>query len=147
MEEYNSENFEDQLFLIEGEDVVPIEDAPAANIYIAEYTTHDIIQEYIDWPRVDLMDNIEAWRYHAQVTGGRLYVDRVPPPPIPVIVVDDRPAYEKWALYLVYVDTGIIKNEEHCETEEYYLLQKPMYELQAMADGGTTYVLAGRLYP
>ena len=144
-EEYNAANKEDQLFLIEGEEVIPIESAPAANAYIVEPVTHDIIAEYLDWPRADISDRREVWRFQAQADGGVLYVDRVPPPPIPVI--DERPAYEKYALYLIYTDSGIIKYEEHPETEAEYLERRPMYELQATADGGLTYVVAGRLYP
>jgi hypothetical protein len=77
--------------------------------------------------------------------GGVLYVDRVPPPPIPII--DTRTAYEKYALYLIYTDTGIIKYEEHPETEAEYLERRAMYLLQESADGGLTYAIAGRLYP
>jgi hypothetical protein len=142
--EYNEANTDDQFFLIEGEDIILIENAPPCDAYIVEPATHDIIREYIDWPRADLIERRELWRFQAMADGGVLYVDRVPPPPIPVI--DDRPAYEKYALYLIYTDTGIIKYEEHPETEEEYLLRRPMYELQVMADGGTTYLVAGRLY-
>ena len=144
-EEYNLTHTEDQLFLIEGEEIVPIEEAPAADAYIVDATTHDIISEYLDWPRVDLSDRREIWRFQAMASGGVLYVDRVPPPPIPII--DDRPAYEKYALYLIYTENGIIKYEEHPETEEEYLSRRAVYELQVMADGGTTYMVAGRLYP
>ena len=145
VEEYNASNTDDQLFLIEGEEVVPIEEAPNADAYIVDYTTHDIIAEYLDWPRIDLSDRRELWRFQAMASGGVLYVDRVPPPPIPVI--DDRPAYEKYALYLIYTDTGIIKYEEHPETEAEFIERRAVYELQVMADGGLTYMVAGRLYP
>ena len=144
-EAYNLAHTDDQLFIIEGDEVVPIEEAPPADAYIVAPDTHDIIKEYLDWPRVDISERRELWRVQAMADGGVLYVDRVPPPPIPII--DDRPAYEKYALYLIYVDTGIIKYEEHPATEAEYLERRPMYELQAAADGGTTYVIAGRLYP
>ena len=144
-EAYNLAHTDDQLFIVEGEEIVPIEEAPAANAYIVYYTTHDIIAEYLDWPRVDLSDRRELWRFQAMASGGVLYVDRVPPPPIPVI--DDRPAYEKYALYLIYTDTGIIKYEEHPETEAEFIERRAVYELQVMADGGLTYMVAGRLYP
>jgi hypothetical protein len=143
--EYNLKNTDDQLFLIEGEEIVPIEEAPEADAYIVDAATHDIIAEYLDWPRVDLSDRRELWRFQAMASGGVLYVDRVPPPPIPVI--DDRPAYEKYALYLIYTDTGIIKYEEHPETEAEFIERRAVYQLQVMADGGLTYMVAGRLYP
>jgi len=144
-EAYNLTHTDDQLFVVEGEEVVPIEEAPNANAYIVNATTHDIIAEYLDWPRSDLSERRELWRFQAQADGGVLYVDRVPPPP--VVIIDDRPAYEKYALYLVYVSDGSIKYEEHPETEEEYLSRRAAYELQVMADGGLTYLVAGRLYP
>lgn len=143
--EYNLKNTEDQLFIIEGEEIIPIEDSPPVDAYIVEPTTHDIMYEYLDWPRVDLVERRELWRWWTEASGGVLYVDRIPPPPIPVI--DTRPAYEKYALYLIYTDTGIIQYEEHPESEQEYLERRSMYLLQESADGGTTYVISGRLYP
>lgn len=143
--EYNAKNIDDQMFLVEGEEIIPIEDAPPADAYIVDPTTHDIIKEYLDWPRADIADRREIWRFQAMADGGVLYVDRVPPPPVPII--DERPAYEKYALYLIYTETGIIKYEEHPETEAEYLERRAMYLMQEAADGGLTYVIAGRLYP
>jgi hypothetical protein len=142
---YNEAHTEDQFFLIEGEAIIPIEDAPAADAYIVDPVTHDIIKEYLDWPRADIADRRDVWRMQAMADAGVLYVDRVPPPPI--VVVDERPAYEKYALYLVYTNSGLIKYEEHLETEAEYLARKSVYELQAYADAGLTYVISGRLYP
>ena len=143
-EAYNFAHTDDQLFVVEGEEVVPIEEAPNANAYIADSVTHDIIKEYLDWPRADIAERREIWRIQAMADGGVLYVDRIPPPP--VVIIDDRPAYEKYALYLVYTADDSIKYEEHLETESEYLARKADYELQVMADGGTTYLIAGRLY-
>jgi len=145
VEEYNATHLEDQMFIIEGEEIILIEDAPAADAYIVEPTTHDIIREYIDWPRADISERRELWRFQAMADGGVLYVDRVPPPPVPI--VDERPAYEKYALYLIYTIDDTIKYEEHPETEAEYLDRRAVYLLQESADGGTTYVIAGRLYP
>jgi hypothetical protein len=142
---YNEKTIDDQFFLIEGEEIIPIEEAPAADAYIVDPVTHDIIKEYLDWPRADIADRREVWRFQAQADAGVLYVDRVPPPPIPV--VDERPAYEKYALYLVYTDSGLIKYEEHLETEAEFIARRAVYETQAYADGGLTYVVSGRLYP
>jgi len=143
--EYNLKTFDDQFFIVEGEAIILIEDAPPADCYIVEPTTHDIIREYIDWPRADLSDRREIWRFQAMADGGVLYVDRVPPPPI--TIVDDRPAFEKYALYLIYTETGIIKYEEHLETEAEFLDRLAVYNTQVAADGGTTYIVSGRLYP
>lgn len=141
---YNLAHTDDQLFVIEGEEIVPIEDSPLVDAYIADAVTHDIIKEYLGWDRSDIVTRREIWRIQAMADGGVLYVDRIPPPP--VVIIDDRPAYEKWALYLVYVFDGSTKYEEHLETEEEYLSRKAIYELQVMADGGTTYLVAGELY-
>ena len=145
VEEYNAANTDDQMFIVEGEEVIPIEEAPPADAYIVDPVTHDIIKEYIDWPRADLSDRREIWRFQAMADSGVLYVDRVPPPP--VIIVDERPAYEKYALYLIYTESNIIKYEEHLETEAEFIERRAVYEAQAYADGGLTYVVAGRLYP
>jgi hypothetical protein len=142
---YNDAHTEDQFFLIEGEAIIPIEDASAADAYIVDPVTHDIIKEYLDWPRADIADRRDVWRLQASADSGVLYVDRVPPPPI--VVVDERPAYERFALYLVYTADGSIKYEEHFETEAEFIARRAIYENQAYADGGLTYVVSGRLYP
>jgi hypothetical protein len=41
----------------------------------------------------------------------------------------------------------ILVYEEHCETEAEYLDRRAVYQLQVMADGGLTYLVAGELYP
>lgn len=143
--EYNLANTDDQFFLIEGEAIIPIEEAPPADAYIVDPVTHDIIRQYLDWPRADLVDRREVWRTQTYADAGVLYVDRVPPPPI--VVIDERPAYEKYALYLIYTDTGVIKYEEHMETEAEFIARRVDYVTQEYADGGLTYVVAGRLYP
>jgi hypothetical protein len=145
VEAYNASNTDDQMFMVEGEAIIPIDEAPPADAYIVDPVTHDIIKKYLDWPRADIQERREIWRMQASADSGVLYVDRVPPPPI--VVIDDRPAYEKYALYLIYTETGIIKYEEHLETEALFLERKAVYETQAYADGGLTYVVAGRLYP
>jgi hypothetical protein len=74
-----------------------------------------------------------------------LYVDHVPPPPVPI--VDDRPAFEKYALYLIYTIDDTIKYEAHMPTEADFITERAVYETQVRADGGLTYLVAGRLYP
>ena len=143
--EYNEAHTDDQFFLIEGDDIIPIEEAPSADAYIVDATTHDIIRQYLNWPRADLADRREVWRMQTYADAGVLYVDQIPPPPITFI--DDRPAYEKYALYLIYTIDDTIKYEEHMETEAEFIARRVDYETQAYADGGLTYVVSGRLYP
>ncbi|MBU1081610.1 MAG: hypothetical protein KKB59_14095 [Spirochaetes bacterium] len=141
---YNSTHTDDQRFFVEGEEVIPIEEAPNVDAWIVTRDTHAILSEYLDWPRVDLVERRDIWRYQAQCDGGVLYVDNIPPAPIPT--VDERPVYEKYALYLVTAD-GVILYEEHPLTEEEFIIRRDIFETQARSDGNGEYVIAGRLYP
>jgi hypothetical protein len=149
---YNAVNTDDQYFLIDGE-VPPIELSPQMNAYIVHYVTHEIIKEFLDWPRSSLETDRAAWALDTRACAGVLYIDRIPPPPEPLI--DIRPDYEKFALYLVALN-GTILYETHCEdfadagyssAELYYPERKRQFLLQAQADGQGEYVVAGRLYP
>ena len=151
VDEYNATHTDDQYFLIEGE-VPPIEEAPLVDIYIVTPDTHDVVKEQLDFSRVDFVEYRNLWQFDAAACAGVLYVDNIPPPPIPVI--DPRPDYEKYAIYLLAAD-GSIVFETHCEdwAENLYASIKLWYaerirqmNLQAMADGGGEYVHAGSLY-
>jgi hypothetical protein len=142
---YNAANIDDQMFVVEGEEIIPIEDAPAANAYIVDPVSHDVIKAYLNWPRIDLVERREIWRIQAMADGGVLYVDRIPPPPI--VVIDDRPAFEKYALYLIYTIDNTIKYEAHMTTEADFISERAVYETQVRADGGLTYLVSGRLFP
>jgi len=72
-----------------------------------------------------------------------LYVDNIPAPP--VVVIDTREPYEKFALYLVSA-TGAILYEEHPETESDFAARLQIFDLQARADGNGEYVISGRIY-
>ena len=149
---YNATHTDDQYFLIEGE-VPPIEASPLVDIYIVTPEGHEIVKEQLDYSRVDFVTYRNLWQFDAAACAGVLYVDNIPPAPIPVI--DPRPDYEKYAIYLVALD-GSIVFETHCEdwAENLYPSIKLWYaerirqmNLQAMGDGNGEYVIAGRLYP
>lgn len=149
--EYNETHTDDQLQIVYGEDVVPIEEAPACNAWIVKPDTHDIIGEYLNWPRADLVERRELWRQQAYADGGILFVDRIPPAPEPVII----DPYVKYALYYIDAATGAILAEEHCEEweaegyesqEAYYNVLRPLWAGQVYADGGTTRLVAGEIY-
>jgi hypothetical protein len=142
--EYNATHTDDQLFLIPGEEMIPMEEAPLAKAYVVQPATHEVLVEYQDVPRAELSERRETWRKQAYADGGTLYVDKIPPAPVPVI--DDRPEYEKWALYLIAAD-GTIIAEEHAPTEDEYLARREVYYRQAYADNNGSYVVAGQLYP
>ena len=138
--------------MIEGE-VPPIEASPLVDIYIVTPEGHEIVKEQLDYSRVDFVEYRNLWQFDAAACAGVLYVDNIPPPPIPVI--DPRPDYEKYAIYLLAAD-GSIVFETHCEdwAENLYTSIKLWYaerirqmNLQATADGGGEYVHAGSLYP
>jgi len=148
---YNLATTDDQKTIFYDE-VPPIEESPNVDAFIVAPDTHDILSEYLDWPRTDLVERREVWRYQAQCDGGVLYIDRIPPAPEPVI--DTRTDYEKYALYLVAVD-GAILYEEHCEDwdtggyasqQAYFDERRLMYELEARSRGDGSYVVSGQIY-
>lgn len=150
--DYNASHTDDQLFLIEGKDIVPIEQAPDVDAWIVDPATYIPICEYLDWPRIDLTERRETWRMQTEAVGGILFVDRIPPVPDPV--VDTRTDYEKYALYLVSI-TGSIIYEEHCtdwesagydSIESYFYARKTAYEMTATSRADGSYVVSGIIY-
>ncbi len=151
--EYNSTHTDDQYFILYDE-VPPIEESPLIDVFIVKPSDYSISSEYIDTERSDYVDRKSTYQLQAYAEGGILYVDNIPPMPIPVI--DLRTDYEKYALYLIAAD-GSILGEEHCSDtdwvglgypsiQNYYGIRKAGFELQARADGGGEYVVAGALY-
>jgi hypothetical protein len=152
VEEYNATNTDDQLFIIEGEAEVPIEQAPNADAWIVDATTYEIREEYLDIPRVNLETDREIWRLQVYSVGNAiLFVDRVPTEPPVIIIIPD---YEKYACYLIDAE-GMIVFETHCEDWEdqgysdivacftYYAWA---VQQDALSNPGYTYI-TGRLYP
>ena len=150
--EYNETHPDDQQTIL---DAPPdIADSPTVDAYIVNAATHEIIDEYIDWPRADLTERRDQWRAQTASYGAAvLYVDHIPP--APEIIIDTRSDFEKYALYLVAAD-GSILFEEHCadsdigdyaSVQAYYDRRLRTFELQARSDGGGEYVVAGSLYP
>lgn len=150
--EYNMETTDDQLTLLDEE--VPIEESPVIDVYSVDPVTHEIISQYLDWPRQDYVDRYSVFVLQTQSEGGVLYVDQIPPAPI--IPDDPRTDYEKYALYYVEAD-GAILAEKHCadfdwaaggyeSLEQYFTMTRYSWELQARSDGGGRYVVAGRIY-
>ena len=151
VENYNATNTEDQLFLIEGEAEVPIEQAPNANAWIVDATTYDIKEEYLALPRVQLETDREAWRLQLRNVGNALlFVDRIPPRPEPPPVISD---YEKYACYLID-ENGLIVFETHCEgwqeagysdIQSYFDYYAKAVRYDALNNPGWSYV-TGRIY-
>jgi hypothetical protein len=145
---YNAAHDDDQYFLVNGEEV-PIADAPPANLFVVKATTYELCAEIDNVPRIDLVTNRESCRLQCQMYGDAImFVDKVPPAPIPVI--DTRTDYEKYAIYLVLNPDGIesaddILYETHT-TADLYLPTLGSYNQQAQMTPGS-YVVTGRIYP
>lgn len=152
--DYNAANTDDQLFLIEGEAEVPITQAPSANAWIVDATTYEIKEEYLGVARIDLETDRELWRLQTRNVGNALlFVDRIPPRPAPPPEITD---YERFAIYYILKADGSILAETHCEDweEAGYASRQACFESllaiwsrQVYADGGTTQIIHGRLYP
>lgn len=145
---YNAAHTDDQYFLTVG-DEVPIADAPPADVFVVKATTYEVYIEIPDVPRVDLVTNRDACRLECAIYGdGVIFIDKVPPAPIPVI--DTRTDYEKYAIYLVTLPVGSeqvsdILYETHT-TEALYLPTLNAYNLQCQMTPGSE-VVTGRIYP
>lgn len=163
VDEYNETHTDDQLTITEEE--VPVEEAPTCELWIVDATTYEVKITHDPWgneipyhltglPRSEVYDRREAWRLDCIGVGnGMLFVDRDPPAPIPPPVepVDDRPDYEKYALYL-FDATGALIAEDHCEDIgdypsklAYFNARKEAYAMDCVAHPGWTYI-AGRLW-
>lgn len=149
---YNLAHTDDQLTSLETD--VPLAESPLIDIYMVNRTTHEINEQFLDWDRVDYVTRYDTFLLQASGTNSVIYVDNIPP--APPTVVDTRPDYEKYAIYLVAA-TGAIMFEEHCadidwaaggsaSLIEYYRLRVSMLELEARGQGHGVYVVAGRLY-
>jgi hypothetical protein len=122
---YNATHTDDQLFLVEG-DPVPETEAPDATAFIVKSDTLDVVFE-ATVPRVDLVENRDAWRRSVEVmsdpiTGERidatLYVDNVPPEPI---APPQPPAPKLWTgLVDLTTQTGYYMEEAATQAEANY---------------------------
>jgi len=113
---YNAAHISDQWFLVDGE-VPALEDAPPCSIYIVDKVTHDVIIGeagpfmHLGWPRKQLVDNYEGWQKDAISADGELYIDVIPPAPLPPTA--DQ-LYAKYSIYVID-STGAIMYEYHCD--------------------------------
>ena len=146
---YNASHNDDQYFLVNGEEV-PIQDAPPAEVFVVKASTYEVYQDIPNVPRVDLVTNRDAARLECAIYGdGVLFVDKVPPPPVPVI--DTRTDYEKYAIYLVILPINGVEQvsdiiaETHT-TADLFLPTLGLYNQQCQMTPGTEVIL-GRIYP
>lgn len=150
--DYNAAHTDDQWRLIYGE-VPPIEAAPTADAFIVYADSHDIEAEYRGIQRSDLMERRASWRLQTELdsmTSGRqcvLYVDNIPPAPVPVAPPDP------YVLYACYVvdSAGAVVYEEHPAADGYaavaraYSLEVELHNATTTGDPWT--FVTGRVWP
>lgn len=150
VENYNATHTEDQLFIMSEE--TPIEEGPLCDAYIVNPATNEPIKQYLDIERADVAARRDIYKLEAYASGGVLYIDRIPPPPVVVVPLPD---YERYALYLIAPD-GTIDAETHCEQwqaegyatiEACYNSYLYMYKASAQDRGPGWSYHAGSLYP
>jgi hypothetical protein len=149
---YNATHTDDQWRLIYG-DVPPIAEAPTVDAYIVTCDTHELATEYHDIARADLVARRDAWRLQVEVSGAEmgsecvLYVDNVPPAPIPVTPPDPYVTYAIYAL-----DAGdVVLYEEHPAAADYgtrLYAWNLTIEVQNTTDPAHPWhIVTGRLWP
>lgn len=112
---YNDLHTDDQLFLVEGEEPPPIELSPTANMWMVHPVTYAVVDQALDIPRELVREHWLDWKAGVALQGLVLFIDRVPPPPIPD--PDPPTDYEKYAVYLID-QNNVIQFETHCENWE-----------------------------
>ncbi len=114
---YNASHISDQWFLVDGEPV-DIADAPPCDVFIVDKVTHEpLIDEsgnklsFEDWPRKQFVDNKAGWVRYAEACAADMYVDVIPPPPVPPTA---EQLYAKYSVYVIN-NVDVIKYEFHCD--------------------------------
>ena len=115
--DYNATHIDDQWFIVDGE-VPDLDHAPPAQAYIVDPDTHAPLIDssgnpysYTDWPRKQLVENYTGWVHYAESSGGVLYIDVIPPAPIPPTA---EQLYAKYSIYVID-SAGAILYEFHCD--------------------------------
>lgn len=113
---YNAENNDNQLFLNTVD--IPLEEAPTVDVYIVNEGDYVVLAQWIGLDRVDFTTRYADFKSDERVFGGILFVDKIPPIPIPK--VDTRTRHEKYHIQMVNkYDKIVVYNgfryEESCE--------------------------------
>jgi hypothetical protein len=132
---YNAAHTDSQLF-VESEET-EIADSPPATVYIVNAITHEIIKGFVNVDRSSFVDSAALWSLEAQSDGGVMYVDSIPPPPLP------QDETYKYYLYLIDVDGSILFSEQ-C-TPEIFPFALNAYTVQSYSYPGS-HVVHGKLY-
>jgi hypothetical protein len=135
----------DNQYFVEETDT-DITESPTINVYIVNEANPtdgsepwSILGQYLDWPRSDYAARPQAFKDQAEILGGILYVDKIPPKPEPVI--DTRTEHEKNQLTIYSANTGKIIYSENC-LDEYdgtnFASLAQCYEMRYYAYSSTT---------
>jgi hypothetical protein len=127
---YNASHTDSQYFIMEAE--TDIADAPEAQVYIVDPVTYTPIKAILGVPRSELIDNASSWDLECRADGGVMFVDCIPPAPVP------QDTTYQYYLYLLASD-GTVLFFEQCTPETFpYMLNA--YYLQAYDYPGSTVV-------
>lgn len=100
---YNAENNSDQLRLYTTD--IPVTEAPTVDVYIVRLVDGNYINlspyPAFGLDRADFIARHADFESDAKLLGGVLFVDKVPPAPVVVPVVDTRTRHEKYSIYMV----------------------------------------------
>lgn len=112
----NEKTNDDQLVVLTED--VPIEESPLVDVYIVNEGDYAPLAEYIGLDRIDFVARRADFDLDARCLGGILFVDKIPPVPIPA--VDTRTRHEKYHIQMVNkYDKIVVYNgfryEESCE--------------------------------
>jgi hypothetical protein len=135
VEEYKLANPTIGVFVEDEE--TPIEEAPEAVVYIVNPTTHDLIKVLAGVPREMFVANAAQFELDCRAVGGVMYIDVVPPPPLPV---DDT---YKHYIYLIAKDGTVLFSTQ--TTEELFTYTLNAYYAEVYSYPGS-YVVHGQLY-
>jgi hypothetical protein len=135
IDEYKAANPTVGVFVEDAE--TPIEEAPEAVVYIVNPTTHDLIKVLTGVPREMFVTNAAQFELDCRAVGGVMYIDSVPPPPLPV---DET---YKYYIYLIAEDGTVLFSTQ--ATEELFYLTLQAYYAEVYNHPGSR-VVHGELY-
>jgi hypothetical protein len=136
IDEYKLANPKIDVFVMDAE--TPIEEAPEAVVYIVKPDTHEWIKVFTGVPRTMFVTNAAQIDLECRADGGELYVDVVPPAPLPA---DET---YKYYIYLIAEDGSVLYSTQTTE-ELFYGTLTLAYQMIYTSYPGSR-VVHGELY-
>ena len=164
---HNSSTINDKWYLYVGS-YPDIKDSPLCDIYIVNKVTNDPIRMdngqggtyelvWHDYPRQQMVDNLEGWKHDAQVYNANLYIDVVPPPPA-IIIPTEEQIYAKYTINVIGKSGALIHTEHcstvdltdwHCTLDEYFAKRVNAWQNDLRNESnedGPWHIVTGKLY-